>query len=54
MNNKIKQAAIQPLTGGFYIGARNAIGNDAEFILSYKGNNDYKCDDNGNIKQEKH
>ena len=43
--NKIKWAAIQPLTGSFYIGARNAIGHDAEFILSYHGNNDYKCDD---------
>ena len=47
--NKIKWAAIQPLTGSFYIGARNAIGHDAEFILSYHGNNDYKCDDDGNI-----
>ena len=49
MTKKIKWAAIQPLTGGFYIGARNAIGCDAEFILSYKGNNDYKTNENGDI-----
>ena len=35
--NKIKWAAIQPLTGGMYIGAQEAIGCQAEWILSYDG-----------------
>lgn len=34
---KIKWGCIQPLTGGMYIGALQAIGNDAEWILSYDG-----------------
>ena len=33
----IKWCAIQPLTGGMYIGAEEAIGHKAEFILSYPG-----------------
>ena len=40
MTKKIKWAALQPLTGGMYIGAEEAIGNPAEFILSYEGLND--------------
>ena len=35
--NNIKWCAIQPLTGGMYIGAEEAIGHKAEFILSYPG-----------------
>lgn len=38
MNNKyIKWGFIQPLTGGFYIGARKAIGHDADWIISFPG-----------------
>ena len=37
MNSKIKWGFIQPLTGGLYIGARNAIGHDAEWIISFPG-----------------
>ena len=33
----LKWCAIQPLTGGMYLGAENAIGHPAEFILSYPG-----------------
>ena len=36
-NNKIKWACIQPLTGGMYLGAEEAIGHPAEFILSFEG-----------------
>lgn len=36
-HNNIRWAAIQPLTGGMYLGAEEAIGHPAEFILSYKG-----------------
>lgn len=37
-NNKcIKWGFIQPLTGGFYIGARKAIGHDADWIISFPG-----------------
>jgi site-specific DNA-cytosine methylase len=35
MSKKIKWAAIQPLTGCAYFGTENAIGNPAEFIISY-------------------
>lgn len=35
--NKIRWCAIQPLTGGMYLGAENAIGHPAEFILSFPG-----------------
>ena len=37
MDNKIKWGCIQPLTGGMYIGAMQAIGHSAEWILSYDG-----------------
>ena len=42
MTKKIKWFAIQPLTGGMYLGAEEAIGNSAEAILSFNGLNDYK------------
>ena len=37
MANKIKWCAIQPLTGGMYLGTEQATGCPAEFILSYPG-----------------
>ena len=46
---KIRWAAIQPLTGGMYLGAEKAIGHPAEFILSFKGLGDEKLDKNGNM-----
>lgn len=46
----IKWAALQPLTGGMYIGAKNVIGDDAQFIISYPGTNDITKDKEGNIK----
>ena len=48
--SKIKWAAIQPLTGGMYIGAEEAIGHPAEYILSYPGVGDAQYDDAGNVK----
>jgi site-specific DNA-cytosine methylase len=53
MNNKIKWACIQPLTGGIYLGTEEAIGHKAEFILSFAGLNDaeikeYKLNSCGN------
>ena len=33
----LKWAALQPLTGGMYLGAEEAIGHPAEFIISYPG-----------------
>jgi site-specific DNA-cytosine methylase len=46
-NEKIRWASIQPLTGGMYLGAEEAIGHPAEFILSYKGLSDVKYDKSG-------
>ena len=46
-NEKIRWASIQPLTGGMYLGAEEAIGHPAEFILSYKGLSDIKYDKSG-------
>ena len=37
MNENIKWAALQPLTGGAYLGTESAIGHPAEFIISYPG-----------------
>ena len=37
LNKHIKWCAIQPLTGGMYLGAEKVIGHPAEFILSYPG-----------------
>lgn len=48
--NNIKWAAIQPLTGGFYLGAEAAIGHSAEWIMSFEGFDNCKCDKDGNIK----
>ena len=45
----IKWGCIQPLTGGMYIGALEAVGHDAEWILSYDGLTDVKYDKNGEI-----
>ena len=39
-DNKIKWCAIQPLTGGMYLGTEKAVGCPAEFILTYPGNGD--------------
>lgn len=47
--NKIRWGAIQPLTGGMYIGAEQAIGNKAEWIISFPGFCDCKLDESGNI-----
>lgn len=46
MTQHIKWAAIQPLTGGFYLGAEEAIGCPADFILSFPGFADIKRDKN--------
>lgn len=48
-NNKIKWIAIQPLTGGMYLGAEEAIGHPAEFILSFKGLTDVKYNKEGEM-----
>ena len=37
MKKNIKWCAIQPLTGGMYLGTEKAIGCKAQFILSYPG-----------------
>lgn len=39
MNENVKWAALQPLTGGMYLGAESAIGHPAEFIISFPGFN---------------
>lgn len=50
MSKKIKWCAIQPLTGGMYLGTEEAIGHKAEFILSYPGLGDVsKTDEQGNV-----
>lgn len=43
----IKWVAIQPLTGGMYLGAEEAIGHEAEFILSFAGLMDGNINDKG-------
>ena len=45
----IKWAAIQPLTGGMYLGAEEAFGYPAEWILTYKGLDEIKRNKEGNI-----
>ena len=45
-DNKIKWVALQPLTGGMYLGAEKAIGHPAEFILSFKGLGDARYNKN--------
>ena len=49
MNKDIKWGCIQPLTGGFYLGAEQAIGKSAEWILTYEGLDTIKKNKNGNI-----
>lgn len=46
----MKWGFIQPLTGGFYLGAANVIGKDADFILSFPGFSDVTYDAENNIK----
>lgn len=46
---KIKWAAIQPLTGGMFLGAEEAFGYPAEWILTYKGLDEIKRNKEGNI-----
>ena len=48
MNENIKWAALQVLTGGMYLGAETAIGHPAEFIISYPGFDSVTIND-GNI-----
>ena len=48
-NKKIKWACIQPLTGGFYLGAEEAFGYPAEWILTYKGLDEIKKNKDGEI-----
>lgn len=50
MSKKLKWACIQPLTGGMYIGAQEAIGYPAEWILSYAGLADAKFNPDGTVK----
>ena len=45
----IKWAAIQPLTGGMYLGAEEAFGYPAEWILTYNGLDEIKRNKEGNI-----
>ena len=45
----IKWAAIQPLTGGMYLGAEEAFGYPAEWILTYDGLDEIKRNKEGNI-----
>lgn len=49
MGKQIKWGCIQPLTGGMYIGARNAIGHDAEWIITYEGHDSVKKDKDGHV-----
>jgi len=49
MAKKIKWCAIQPLTGGMYLGAEKAVGCPAEFIISYPGIGDPHKDKEGNL-----
>lgn len=44
---EIKWGCIQPLTGGMYIGARNAIGTPASWVVSYPGLTDVKLTKDG-------
>ena len=46
---ELKWGCIQPLTGGMYIGARNAIGKPADWVISYPGLADAKTDNEGNL-----
>ena len=45
MNKNFKWCALQPLTGGFYLGAEEAVGHSAEFIISFPGFNSVTVND---------
>ena len=47
---KLKWAFIEPLTGGFYLGAEAAIGHPAEWILSFPGLCNHVNNADGSIK----
>lgn len=49
MNENIKWASLQPLTGGMYCGVESAVGHHAEFIISYPGFDAPKLDKAGNV-----
>lgn len=49
MARQIKWGCIQPLTGGMYIGALEAIGHHAEWIISYDGLDAFKTNKDGEI-----
>lgn len=49
MSKKIRWGAIQPLTGGMYIGTENATGTPAQWIISFPGFNDAKPNKNGEL-----
>ncbi len=44
MKKEFRWAALQPLTGGMYLGTADAVGCDAQFILSYEGLNKISVD----------
>ena len=48
-NETLKWAAIQPLTGGMYLGAEKFLGHPAEFILTFPKFADPKYDKEGNV-----
>ena len=45
----IRYAVLQPLSGGMYLAAENAIGHPAEFIISYPGFDTPKYDKDGKL-----
>ena len=47
---KLKWVMLQPLTGGMYIGTRNAVGHMPECVISYPGFEQPVLDKNGNVK----
>lgn len=47
--NNIKWCGIQMLTGGMYLGTKDAVGKPADFLISYPGFDSHKADKNGNI-----
>ena len=49
MNENIKWAGLQMLTGGMYFGVEEAVGHPAEFIISYPGFDTPKLDKAGNV-----
>ena len=47
--SNIKYAVLQPLTGGMYLAAEDAIGHPAEFIISYPGLDSTRLSKDGKI-----